>query len=223
METISSLNQAAAGFATATQSSDSGADPTGDFETFLKLLTAQLRNQDPLKPVESTDFVAQLATFSAVEQQVQSNAKLESILEALASGAKGGLAQWIGREVRNPGTATYENHPLDVQTYIHNEADAARLIVYDENGTEVASQAIDPTTEYAEWSGILASGQRAAEGAQFSFMVESLKDNEVLTTTNGLVYSPVDEVRLIEGQIILQFADGFKMFADDVTSMRDAE
>ena len=44
-----------------------------NFDTFLSLLTAQLRNQDPLEPVNSTDFVAQLAQFSAVEQQVQSN------------------------------------------------------------------------------------------------------------------------------------------------------
>ena len=48
----------------------------GDFETFLKLLTAQLRNQDPLQPMDSTEFVAQLASFSAVEQQVRANDRL---------------------------------------------------------------------------------------------------------------------------------------------------
>ena len=54
-----------------------------DFETFLKLLTSQLRNQDPLKPLDSTDFVAQLASFSAVEQQVNTNTKLDQLLGAL--------------------------------------------------------------------------------------------------------------------------------------------
>jgi len=225
MENISTLNQAASGFSRATGGSPSveSSESTSDFQTFLSLLTAQLRNQDPLKPVESTEFVAQLASFSAVEQQVQSNEKLESILEALANGATGGLAQWIGREVRNPGSASYENRPVDVQTLVHRDADAAQLVVYDANGNKVATQSIDPAEEYADWSGILDNGQRAVVGHAYSFKVESLGNGETILETNGLVYSKVDEVRLIEGQTILQFADGTKMFADDVSSMRDAE
>ncbi len=45
----------------------------GDFNTFLRLLTAQMENQDPLEPTNNTEFVAQLASFSAVEQQVEGN------------------------------------------------------------------------------------------------------------------------------------------------------
>ena len=43
---------------------------SSDFETFLKMLTTQMQNQDPLNPVDSTDYATQLATFSSVEQQV---------------------------------------------------------------------------------------------------------------------------------------------------------
>ena len=50
---------------------------------FLTLLTTQIENQDPLEPLDSTGFVEQLATFSALEQQVQSNTYLEEILAAL--------------------------------------------------------------------------------------------------------------------------------------------
>ena len=50
---------------------------------FLSLLTTQIQNQDPLEPLDSTGFVEQLATFSTLEQQVQSNAYLEEILTAL--------------------------------------------------------------------------------------------------------------------------------------------
>ncbi len=49
------------------------------FDTFLKLLTAQVRNQDPLAPLDSTQFVEQLATFSSLEQQVQTNTLLQSL------------------------------------------------------------------------------------------------------------------------------------------------
>ena len=61
---------------------------SSDFTTFLKLLTAQLRNQDPLKPLDSTEFVAQLATFSSVEQQVKTNDTLATIQQLLGGGKR---------------------------------------------------------------------------------------------------------------------------------------
>ena len=67
-----------------------------DYESFLKLLVAEMKNQDPTKPMESTDFVAQLATFSQVEQTVQSNSKLDQILQSTALSQAGSL---IGREI----------------------------------------------------------------------------------------------------------------------------
>jgi flagellar basal-body rod modification protein FlgD len=53
-----------------------------DYNAFLKLLIAQLKNQDPTQPMDSTDFVAQLATFSQVEQSLATNSKLDSLLTA---------------------------------------------------------------------------------------------------------------------------------------------
>jgi flagellar basal-body rod modification protein FlgD len=62
----------------------SGLATTGDeFNNFLELLTAQIRNQDPLEPLDSTQFVEQLATFSTLEQQVQSNTRLDTIAATL--------------------------------------------------------------------------------------------------------------------------------------------
>ncbi len=221
MDPVSTLSQASAGFARATASTTtSQKDVSGDFQTFLSLLTAQLRNQDPLKPVESTAFVAQLASFSAVEQQVQSNTKLEGILEALASGATGGLSQWIGQEVRNPGSAPYENKPLDVLYLSHTDADRVELIVYDEHNNIVARQEVDKNASNVQWSGILADGTRATAGARFRFETNSLKDGEVIATSPALVFSTVQEVRKFEGQPVLYFADGTQMFASDVEAMR---
>ena len=65
-----------------------GAGPaaTADFDAFLTLLTAQVRHQDPLAPIDSTQFVEQLATFSSLEQQVTTNEHLESIAALIAEG-----------------------------------------------------------------------------------------------------------------------------------------
>jgi len=220
MDVANDLSQASAGFARSTSPAPQPQDAAGDFETFLSLLTAQLRNQDPLKPVESTAFVAQLASFSAVEQQVQSNTKLESILDALASGATGGLSQWIGQEVRNPGSAPYENKPLDVLYLSHTDADQVELVVFDESNNIVARQELDKNASNAEWSGILANGTRATEGALYRFEANSLKDGEIIASSPGLVFSTVEEVRKFDGQPVLYFADGTQMFAADVEAIR---
>jgi len=223
MENVSTLSQAASGFARSTNteiSASAPSDTSGDFETFLSLLTAQLRNQDPLKPVESTEFVAQLASFSAVEQQVSSNTKLENILEALASGATGGLSQWIGQEVRNPGSVPYENAPLDVSYLNSTDADRMELVVFDENDTIVARQELDKNASAAQWSGILADGTRATAGASYRFEANSYSEGDIIASNPGLVFSTVQEVRKLDGQPVLYFADGTQMFAADVEAIR---
>ena len=55
-----------------------------DYNGFLRLLIAQMKNQDPTKPMDSAQFVAQLASFSSVEQAVKTNAKLDAMMSAFA-------------------------------------------------------------------------------------------------------------------------------------------
>jgi flagellar basal-body rod modification protein FlgD len=69
---------------------------TVDYQSFLKLLVAQMKNQDPTNPMDSTQYVAQLAAFSQVEQSVQINAKLDQMLQASALSQADSL---IGRTV----------------------------------------------------------------------------------------------------------------------------
>jgi flagellar basal-body rod modification protein FlgD len=69
-----------------------------DYDSFLTLLVAQMKNQDPMSPMESTDYIAQLATFSQVEQSIQMNTKLDSMLQANTLSQATGL---IGKEVES--------------------------------------------------------------------------------------------------------------------------
>ena len=69
---------------------------TVDYNSFLKLLVAQMKNQDPTQPMDGTEYVAQLATFSNVEQGIKMNNKLDTLMTSLAlSQAEG----FIGRTV----------------------------------------------------------------------------------------------------------------------------
>ena len=67
-----------------------------DYDSFLKLLVTQMKNQDPTKPMESTDYVAQLATFSQVEQTVQTNSKIDQLMQVSLLGQADAI---IGRTV----------------------------------------------------------------------------------------------------------------------------
>ena len=66
------------------QSKGQAGTKTPDYDAFLLLLVTQLKNQDPTEPVDSTQYMAQLATFSQVEQSMQSNTKLDSLLTSSA-------------------------------------------------------------------------------------------------------------------------------------------
>jgi flagellar basal-body rod modification protein FlgD len=70
---------------TATETVKSSKTATVDYDQFLKLLVAELRNQDPTDPTDPTEHVSQLASFSAVEQQVKTNTVLGSLLAAQAN------------------------------------------------------------------------------------------------------------------------------------------
>ena len=74
-----------------------------DYNSFLKLLIAQMKNQDPTQPMDSTDYVAQLATFSQVEQSVQSNSKLDQILQSSALAQADSI---IGRSITSADGST---------------------------------------------------------------------------------------------------------------------
>jgi flagellar basal-body rod modification protein FlgD len=65
-----------------TAQSDSASKTQVDYQSFLKLLVAQMKNQDPTNPMDSTQYMAQLASFSQVEQSVQMNTKLDQMLQS---------------------------------------------------------------------------------------------------------------------------------------------
>jgi flagellar basal-body rod modification protein FlgD len=69
---------------TSAASAASGASNTVDYNAFLNLLIAEMRNQDPTEPMKTSEYMAQFASFSNVEQGIKTNAKLDSLLTATA-------------------------------------------------------------------------------------------------------------------------------------------
>src|SRR6056297_409059 len=110
---------------------------SSDFETFLKMLTAQMRNQDPLNPVESADFAVQLATFSTVEQQVRTNDLLETLGDRMGAMGMSQLSGWVGMAARAIAPVQFDGAPVTLTVPPVPLADAAQIVARDSTGTIV--------------------------------------------------------------------------------------
>ncbi len=105
-----------------------------DFNTFLRMLTVQMQNQDPLNPIESTDYAVQLATFSGVEQQVRANQILSQLSGQFNLLGMTQLAGWVGQEARAAGPVYYDGQPITLSPNPATTADSAVLVVTDAQG-----------------------------------------------------------------------------------------
>lgn len=192
---------------------------TSDFNTFLKMLTAQMRNQDPLDPIDSADYAVQLATFSGVEQQVKANELLEAISGQLMLSGLSEMAGWVGREVRAAMPGWFGGSPITVSPNPLAMADSVELVVRDSDGREIDRQPIPVSSEPIEWAGVGPDGSPLPKGF-YSFEVVSKSGGEVLSTDPAEVYATVAEVRVVDGKTILVTEGGGTVSADSVTALR---
>ena len=122
-----------------TTASSGGTQTTlnADYETFLHMLTVQMTNQDPLNPVDSSDYAVQLATFSSVEQQVLTNDLLTAVQTQLATMNISQMAGWVGMDAQALAPGLFDGDPVEVATYPDSLAESVELVVLDDDGNEV--------------------------------------------------------------------------------------
>ena len=202
-----------------TDTETAAADLASDFDTFLQLLTTQLKNQDPSKPFDSTEFVGQLASFSAVEQQIATNSKLDALVAAINGSAAANLAPWIGREVLSAAPADFNGSAVPVQYDLPKDATSASLLVYDQAGTLVNRISLSPGSSSVTWDGLALDGSQMPNGT-YKFEIESFKETENLGLSPALTFSNVIEARLTDGTPEVVFADGSKLAVDQITAVR---
>lgn len=200
--------------ATATQLSS-------DFEVFLKMLTAQMQYQDPLNPIDSTDYATQLATFSGVEQAVQTNDLLRALTTQLGVGGLTDLAAWVGKEVRAPGPAAYDGTPITLYPQSLSSAQDWEISVRNAQGEEVQRLALAPNVGQIDWSGQVFGGLMAPAG-NYSFTAVGRTNGQVVTESPVETYARVTEVRLEDGQQMLVLEGDQKVAYSAVTAIRES-
>lgn len=165
--------------------------PQSDFNTFLIMLTVQMRNQDPLNPMDASDFAAQLATFSAVEQQTYTNQLLGAMLN------RSGLADlgaWVGMEARLFSGAHFDGAPISLAPDPALGADSVTLVVRNAAGAVVDSRTLATDAQSYVWDGTGTDGQPVPTGT-YTFELVSSRRGDVLSTQPVAAYQRILEAR----------------------------
>ena len=123
---------------TTTSSTSSNISISGDFNQFLTLLTTQLKYQDPLAPMDSTQFTAQLAQFATVEQTSNLNTNMKSLISITQGNQAAAAINYIGKtvQVNNP-TATLDNGQASFTYSLSGQSVATALVVTNSLGRAV--------------------------------------------------------------------------------------
>ena len=205
------------------EASASSAAAASDFDTFLTLLTAQLRNQDPLSPLDSTQFVEQLASFSAVEQQIETNSLLQELTASLSASGLEEASQWIGRVVEIPGGAAYFTGDALTYRIAGSENGApSEAVVSDADGDVIYRETLEPGQEFFSWDGKTESGETAPEGS-YAVAINYVEGGEVVDTLAPITISEVTEARYIDSEPRLILASGLIVEPDNVLAVRAAD
>jgi flagellar basal-body rod modification protein FlgD len=150
-----------------------------NYDTFLKLLTSQLQNQNPLSPMDSTQFTSQLVQYSSVEQAIKQNENLEKLISMQSSTQSANAVGYIGKKVdmsgervglvKGEGKVTY-NLPESASRVLINISDASgKLVARLEGDTGAGSHAV-------KWNGRSDTGAQLPDG---DYRVEVSAQNSV--------------------------------------------
>lgn len=174
-----------------------------DFNSFLLLLTAQLQNQDPMAPMDSTQFVSQLSQLSQVEQSIKANTNLESIIGKLQTESTKSDIGLLGKSVQ-----TYSNKIVlhegnsDFLFSLSENAEEVKIKIKDENGNTIRTLTQVPTTggssHNVKWDGKTDSGNDSQSGIYEIEISAMNSDKEPVSTTVSPILK-VNEVNLESG------------------------
>ena len=214
------IQTAATPFRPPASAAAASATTNADFDTFLQMLTTQLQNQDPMNPLDSSDFAVQLATFSGVEQQTMTNTLLADIQGQLGLTNMAQMASWVGLEARVAAlVAVVPGVPVDLSPNPAAAADRAVLVVRDAGGNIASQQDIPVAAAEMSWDPVDSAGAPLATGT-YSFQLESYAGSQLLATTAVDTYARITEVRGSPSGTTLILNGGIEVPVGSITAIR---
>lgn len=202
-----------------------------NFDTFLRLLTAQLTHQDPLSPLDTHQFTSQLVQFASVEQQIEQSSNLRKLLDLIEGNQLTSSLSYIGKSVEYRGNQFQLNDEgnTTLKYELPEGAETATLRILDENNQTVFTTSIQAETglQSIVWDGNgiapgeTAESRRAAGNYQVIIDMTHRESNEEYL---GLVtyYSPATVIGVQDNKsegLKLNLSVGQEVDIDDVLSV----
>jgi flagellar basal-body rod modification protein FlgD len=192
-----------------------------NFDQFLSLLTAQLKNQDPTNPVDTNEFTNQLVMFAQVEQQISTNTNLEELLAINRTSQITAIAPMVGKrvEIDGPDLALQNS----VGQFGFNNVDGhrnVRVLVTDPAGRIVRDEQVSVSRgqQWLEWDGKDGSGAQLADGAYKVAVRAVLPDRSekaLEVTTRGTVTA----AERAGDDFVLMLGQGIRVAPDKVRAL----
>lgn len=211
--------------ASSTQTSTQNATSrlSADYQSFLKLLTAQLSNQDPLAPMDSSTFVTQLAQLSQVEQAITTNNNLETISSQLANSALLYDMQLIGRTVTVPGnTVALENGAGGFDYQLSTSAQSMKAEILADDGKVIRQFESLPTgaaeMHHVTWDGLDRLGLPVPDGT-FTVKLTALDSAGNTIGVTGYSTATVQRLSLETGLSTLHLDNGKTAYSAQVVAV----
>ncbi len=176
-----------------------------DLNSFLTLLTSQLKNQDPLSPMDSTQFTNQLVQFSQVEQQININANLASLLTLTQQNIASNVVNYIGKTIEGPSSqAPLENGQLKASYNLTGASSSTTIAVKNSDGDIVFSQAGNTASGVHEfnWDGKDAYGVQQKDGT-YTLEVTALGADGKSVDTSTTIFGKVTGVTTVNNATTL--------------------
>jgi len=195
-----------------------------DLDSFLLLLTSQLKNQDPLSPMDSTEFTNQLTQFAQVEQQINLNASLNNLIGLTQQSIVSNAVNYIGKTIEGESSQVpLHDGKLKAAYGLLADANSVSLVVRDDTGNIVFSKTGETTKGVHEflWDGKDSYGTQLPDGS-YQISVTSLGADEEPVENYVTAFGKVTGVTSVNGTTIL-LIDKVGIPVDKVLSISEVE
>ncbi|GAB5349252.1 flagellar hook assembly protein FlgD [Alteriqipengyuania sp. 357] len=182
-----------------------GNELNANFDMFLKLLTTQMQNQDPLDPMDTAQYTQQLVQYSQVEQSIQQTSTLKDILASLSTQDLAQSANFLGQraELDSPSAGLSDGSPAQWLWEGDRSIQSLTATITDERGRVVETRTLDASRAGSfAWDGSLARGGTADAG-RYTLSLNALdaagQEVPVAIRSTGII----DEVATRDGAVML--------------------
>jgi flagellar basal-body rod modification protein FlgD len=176
-----------------------------DLDSFLQLLTSQLKNQDPLSPMDSTEFTNQLTQFAQVEQQINLNASLNNLIGLTQQSIVSNAVNYIGKTIEGESSQVpLSGGNLKAAYGLLSDAKSVSVVVRDDTGNIVFSKTGETTKGVHEfnWDGKDAYGTQLKDGT-YQISITSLAADDTPVENYVTAFGKVTGVTSINGVTVL--------------------